>query len=209
MARVEDDKLTHIACRAFIHSKNVIHRDLKSHNLLINAEWETKVADFGISTINPTMTRQMTCVGTPIYMAPEVLRQEKYSARADVYSFGIVLCELFTNRPPYSSPPFDTMNVAVLTHHITTMHARPSLDGLHPTLQALISECLASNPHARPTFVEVTTRLKRLRDDVTEEEVSEIPENEISMPILDEEYLSDDPSIAFHSPRTLSISSIQ
>merc|ERR1712130_764110 len=86
----------------FIHSKNVIHRDLKSHNLLINSEWKTKIADFGISTVNPTFTRRMTCVGTPIYMAPEVLQKENYSARADVYSFAIVLSELFTNRQPYS-----------------------------------------------------------------------------------------------------------
>lgn len=51
--------------RSYLHSKKLIHRDLKSDNLLINNEWRCKVADFGISTIRPTITRAMTCIGTP------------------------------------------------------------------------------------------------------------------------------------------------
>lgn len=157
----------------FIHSKRVIHRDLKSHNLLINAEWQTKVADFGVSTVNPTITRQMTCIGTPIYMAPEVLQKESYSARADVYSFGVVLCELFTSRQPYSDPPFDTMNMPILTHHILEKNARPTIEDLHPTLQNLIEECWSADPYARPTFDEIINRLKRLNRDVMPSRVGE------------------------------------
>ena len=126
------------------------------------------MADFGISTVNPTVTRQMTCIGTPVYMAPEVLQQEAYSARADVYSFGVVLCELFTNRPPYGEPPFETMNSPQLIYHILEKGARPSVDGLHPTLQNLIEECWAPHPHSRPSFPEIMTRLKRLRDDMVD-----------------------------------------
>lgn len=152
----------------FIHSKKLIHRDLKTHNLLVNELWDTKVADFGISTMNPTVTRQMTCIGTPVYMAPEVLQKEAYSSRADVYSFAVVLAELFTNQMPYTQPPYETMNSAQLVYYITEKSARPSLQGLHPTLQALIEECWASQPHSRPSFHEIIVRLKRLQSDLTD-----------------------------------------
>merc|ERR1712137_1076829 len=76
---------------AYLHQRKLLHRDLKTDNFLINQTWKCKVADFGISTVIPTITRTMTCIGTPVYMAPEVLSKNKYSEKADVYSFGIVL----------------------------------------------------------------------------------------------------------------------
>ena len=51
--------------RDYLHSKKLIHRDLKTDNLLVNEEWVCKIADFGISTVRPTVTREMTCIGTP------------------------------------------------------------------------------------------------------------------------------------------------
>ena len=157
---------TSSSCSQFIHSKKIIHRDLKTHNLLVNDLWDTKVADFGISTVNPTATRRMTCIGTPVYMAPEVLQLEAYSTRADVYSFAIVLCELFTNQAPYSEPPYDVMNSPQLVFHIIEKGARPSLEGLHPTLQHLIEECWQPTPHSRPRFPEIILRLERLQEDL-------------------------------------------
>jgi serine/threonine protein kinase len=56
--------------RQYLHSKKLIHRDLKPQNLLVNNKWVCKVADFGVSTIKTT-TRTMTAIGTPVYMAPE------------------------------------------------------------------------------------------------------------------------------------------
>jgi len=147
---------------AYLHSKKLIHRDLKTHNLLVNAGWDTKVSDFGISTVRPTITRAMTCIGTPVYMAPEVLSKNKYSEKADVYSFGIVLMEIFTNRLPYSHPPYDTMNQAMLMYHIIEKGARPAIDDIHPILQHLIEECWATDPRLRPTFPEIIVRLRRL-----------------------------------------------
>merc|ERR1711934_1247513 len=87
---------------AFLHSKKLIHRDLKPQNLLVSQDWTCKIADFGVSTIKPAVTQVMTCVGTPSYMAPEVLRKGKYSEKADVYSFGVLLLEVYTGQYPYS-----------------------------------------------------------------------------------------------------------
>jgi serine/threonine protein kinase len=71
----------------------IIHRDLKPSNLLVDENWNVKVADFGFARIkeeNATMTR----CGTPCWTAPEILRGEKYSEKADVYSFGIIMWEV-------------------------------------------------------------------------------------------------------------------
>eukprot|EP00339_Tiarina_fusa_P002389 CAMPEP_0117039920 /NCGR_PEP_ID=MMETSP0472-20121206/27975_1 /TAXON_ID=693140 ORGANISM="Tiarina fusus, Strain LIS" /NCGR_SAMPLE_ID=MMETSP0472 /ASSEMBLY_ACC=CAM_ASM_000603 /LENGTH=291 /DNA_ID=CAMNT_0004750521 /DNA_START=296 /DNA_END=1168 /DNA_ORIENTATION=+ len=139
---------------AYLHKKNLIHRDLKTHNLLVNDGWRCKVADFGISTVNPTVTRAMTCIGTPVYMAPEVLSKNKYSEKADVYSFGIVLGEIFTGDLPYSKAPYDKMNQAQLMFQILEQGARPAIDSLIVPLQQLIRDCCNVDPRLRPSFAE-------------------------------------------------------
>ncbi|KAE9412412.1 hypothetical protein Angca_007991, partial [Angiostrongylus cantonensis] len=81
----------------YLHSLDptIIHRDIKPSNLLVDETWNVKVADFGFARIkeeNATMTR----CGTPAWTAPEIIRGEKYSEKADVYSFGIVMWEVRT-----------------------------------------------------------------------------------------------------------------
>jgi serine/threonine protein kinase len=120
------------------------------------------VADFGISTVKPAITRTMTVIGTPIYMAPEVLSKNKYSEKADVYSFGIVLAEIFTGVRPYSDGEAGQMNQAQLMFNIVNNALRPSLEGIPSPLQQLILECWNIVPNIRPTFEEIALRLKRL-----------------------------------------------
>ncbi len=82
-------------------SPMIIHRDLKPSNLLVDENWNVKVADFGFARIkeeNATMTR----CGTPCWTAPEILRGEKYSESADVFSFGIIMWEV---RPRVKAAP--------------------------------------------------------------------------------------------------------
>lgn len=76
-----------------------MHRDLKSHNLLVDNNWNVKVADFGLSrTQSLTM---MTAAGTPQWSAPEVIRQDYYTEKADVFSFGVIIFELLSKEIPY------------------------------------------------------------------------------------------------------------
>jgi serine/threonine protein kinase len=75
----------------------IIHRDLKPSNLLVDENWNVKIADFGFARIkeeNATMTR----CGTPCWTAPEIIRGEKYAEKADVYSFGIIMWEMLTRK---------------------------------------------------------------------------------------------------------------
>lgn len=89
----------------------VIHRDLKSENLLIDENMNCKVADFGICTFKCSTDYTMTSVGTPIYMAPEIIckTSRAYTTKVDVYSFGILLVEMYTGIRPYSCDRFRDM----------------------------------------------------------------------------------------------------
>jgi receptor-interacting serine/threonine-protein kinase 3 len=73
------------------HDPPVVHRDLKPSNLLIDKKWHCKIADFGISKVNVPTLQTQSLVGTPAYMAPEILREPSYipNPKADVYSFGM------------------------------------------------------------------------------------------------------------------------
>ena len=96
-------------------------------------------------------------------MAPEVLLKEKYSEKADVYSFAMVLYELFSSHRPYSLPPHDQMNIAVLNSAITEGE-RPRTDVIEsPKMISLIEECWNQDSGLRPDFREIISRLERLK----------------------------------------------
>ena len=102
----------------------------------------------------------MTLVGTPAYMAPEVITSNKYSEKADVYSFGILLCELYTGEPPYlDSNLFPEQVMYAVVHS----GLRPTLPDECPSaLAVLVRDCLNADPSKRPNFAEIKQRLKRM-----------------------------------------------
>lgn len=146
---------------AYLHSRKIIHRDLKPQNLLVNNKWCCKVADFGISTVS-SHTTHMTCIGTPIYMAPEVLAKDKYSEKADVFSFGVLLVEIYTGKRPYTSEKYANFNQAQLMYQIVNNGARPDISFIPAGLQQLIADCWAEDLRLRPSFTEIIVRLRRL-----------------------------------------------
>lgn len=87
---------------AFLHSKNIMHRDIKSENIMVDSEFNVKMCDFGFARAveNDQASRQrtMTMLGTPYYSAPEILLGKPYDFKADVFSFGVLVLEIITRR---------------------------------------------------------------------------------------------------------------
>lgn len=85
----------------FLYSNNLIHRDLKPHNILITSNNILKICDFGfVKESNENMLYDTLC-GSPIYMAPEILKYKKYDSKVDLWSMGIILFEMLTSKPPF------------------------------------------------------------------------------------------------------------
>eukprot|EP00164_Ancoracysta_twista_P002702 GFYU01003596.1.p1 GENE.GFYU01003596.1~~GFYU01003596.1.p1 ORF type:complete len:1677 (-),score=380.96 GFYU01003596.1:129-5090(-) len=146
-------------CRGmhYLHSFNpqLIHRDLKTPNLLVDDAWNVKVGDFGLSRFkNDTY---MTTVGTPGWAAPEVLRNQHYSEKADVYSFGIVLWELCSRQPLYPDmAPHD------IIREVCERQMRPPSINCPKPLNDLMLRCLSEDPEKRPSFSRCLEMLQRM-----------------------------------------------
>ncbi|KAK7329567.1 hypothetical protein VNO77_23737 [Canavalia gladiata] len=144
----------------YLHHCNppIIHRDLKSSNILVDKNWTVKVGDFGLSRLkHETYLTTKTGKGTPQWMAPEVLRNELSDEKSDVYSFGVILWELATEKIPW-----DTLNPMQVIGAVGFMNHRLEIPAdVDPQWASIIENCWHSDPACRPTFQEL---LERLRD---------------------------------------------
>nr|GMD91695.1 serine/threonine-protein kinase HT1-like [Ipomoea batatas]GMD92957.1 serine/threonine-protein kinase HT1-like [Ipomoea batatas] len=148
----------------YLHSQGVIHRDLKSSNLLLNDEMRVKVADFGTSCLETQCHEAKGNMGTYRWMAPEMIKEKSYTRKVDVYSFGIVLWELTT-----SLLPFQGMTPVQAAFAVAEKNERPPLPAsCQPALAHLIKRCWAANPSKRPDFTDIVSALEKYDECVKE-----------------------------------------
>ncbi|KAF4350017.1 hypothetical protein F8388_017595 [Cannabis sativa] len=148
----------------YLHSKNIVHFDLKCDNLLVNLKDPLrpicKVGDFGLSKIKRNTLVSGGVRGTLPWMAPELLNgsSNKVSEKVDVFSFGIVLWEILTSEEPYAN-----MHYGAIIGGIVNNTLRPTIPSYcDAEWRTLMEECWAPNPMVRPSFTEIACRLREM-----------------------------------------------
>ncbi|KAI4337136.1 hypothetical protein L6164_015585 [Bauhinia variegata] len=146
----------------YLHTSHpiIVHRDLKSPNLLVDKHWAVKVCDFGLSRIkHHTFLSSKSTAGTPEWMAPEVLRNEPANEKCDVYSFGVILWELATLGIPWKG-----LNPMQVVGAVGFQNKRLEIpEDVDPVVAQIIRDCWQTEPHLRPSFSEVISRLLHLQ----------------------------------------------
>ena len=144
-----------VSALVHLHNRRIIHRDLKSLNIFLTADGHIKVGDLGLSKLlHHDVAMLETQVGTPMYLAPELIKQKPYDYKADIWSLGVVMYNVCALKPP-----FEGDNIMALAYAITH-HAVPPLPQSYTSkLTALVTLCLRKKSSERPSAVDILKQL--------------------------------------------------
>ncbi|PHU10717.1 hypothetical protein BC332_22577 [Capsicum chinense] len=156
----------------YLHQNNIIHRDLKAANLLMDENEVIKVADFGVARVKAQSGVMTAETGTYRWMAPEVIEHKPYDHKADVFSFGVVLWELLTGKLPYEY--LTPLQAAI---GVVQKGLRPTIPKhTPPKLAELLQTCWQQDPTSRPDFSEIVDILQQIAKEVGHEKADRCKE---------------------------------
>jgi len=150
----------------YLHSRKIIHCDLKSSNILIDDNLKIKIGDFGLSRFlnkkNPY--ENIGRIGTPHWMAPEILKGGNYQVSADVFSYGMILWEILTQEIPYYGiDPRKLINIVAEDKKIVAVPKKGN-----GVIRKITQECLNYEPNKRPALKSVVNYLDEFKKDTLE-----------------------------------------
>ncbi|KAF3437247.1 hypothetical protein FNV43_RR20000 [Rhamnella rubrinervis] len=157
--QIQTDNGQIVSRLSYLHSQKIVHRDVKTENMLLDKTRTVKIADFGVARVEASNPNDMTGeTGTLGYMAPEVLNGSPYNRKCDVYSFGICLWEIYCCDMPYPDLSFSEVTSAVVRQNL-----RPEIPRCCPSsLANVMKRCWDANPDKRPEMDEVVTMLEAI-----------------------------------------------
>ena len=136
---------------AYIHKKNILHRDLKAQNIFLTKEENVKIGDLGVAkTLSSTNKFASTFVGTPYYLSPEICEEKPYNEKSDVWALGIILYEMITRKHA-----FDANNPPSLFIKILTTNPEPIPSNYSHDFTLILNLLLEKNYLKRPTIFEL------------------------------------------------------
>src|SRR5207253_4216002 len=131
------------------HAGGVLHRDLKPSNIMIDADGNARITDFGLAGLAEEFREDERHAGTPAYMAPEQLSGQGATIRSDIYSLGLVLYELFTGKRAFEAASFAEM-IELRKSDATPTSPSSYVKEIDPVVERLILRCLEREPEKRP-----------------------------------------------------------